>query len=260
MTTHLCRLAVVCGVFFVADKATGGEPVSFRQAQTLPSSAQAEDVEYLSSPLDEIRVDAYRQLLKEKLFTSPGDCGVFVMIPTRLPEWAVSASTERKEKHRAPTFWLSLTSATSNLYDSHFDSKPINTDVRVNEVRVQIDKRFALAIQSAWRAILSKDPLPSEDTTSVILDGYSADISVRMRDGKVIARTTSNPKAPPAAELVNLGYELREYCLAFANERSNKRRAIIDRLNRLTERFADTRKAQKELGNIKTVGRRNLGN
>ena len=238
MTIPLCRLAVVCGIFFSANEATGAEPVSNRQTATLSSSGQT-GVEYLSSPLDEVRVDAYRQLLKEKLFTSPGDCGVFVMIPTGFPEWAVSASTERGQKHGAPTFWLSLTSATSNLYESHFASEPVNADVRVNEVRVQIDRIFALAIQNAWRAILSKDPLPSEDPTSVILDGYSADLSVRMRDGKVIARTTSNPKAPPAAELVNSGYELREYCLASANERSNKRRAAIDKLNRITERFGE---------------------
>jgi hypothetical protein len=260
MTTRLCRLAVVCGIFFSANEATGAEPVSNRQTATLSSSGQAEGVEYLSSPLDEVRVDAYRQLLKEKLFTSPGDCGVLVMIPTRFPEWAVSASTERGEKHRTPTFWLSLTSATSNLYESHFASEPINADVRVNEVRVQIDRRFALAIQNAWRAILSKDPLPSEDPTSVILDGYIADVSVRTRDGKVITRTTSNPKAPPAVELVNLGYELREYCLAAASERSNRRRAIIDKLNRLTERFADVRKVPKGSGNVRTVVRRNFGN
>jgi hypothetical protein len=48
-----------------------------------------------------------------------------------------------------------------------------------------LDKQFTLAIQRAWRAVLSKNPPPqSEEEFAMVLDGVSADFFVKMPDGK----------------------------------------------------------------------------
>jgi hypothetical protein len=181
-------------------------------------------------------------------------------MPTTLGEWAVSTGSVRQGKNKSPSFRLSLTSATSNLYDSKLSMDRTDTDVPVSKISVKIDKQFALAIRRAWRAILSKDPPPqSDEEFNMVLDGFSADFSVKMPNGGIITRRALSPQAPPASDIVNLGYDLRDYCLTPVDQRKRKRRDIIDKLDRFNEQIE--KKYGPGLGKSRggqdvTVGRR----
>lgn len=211
------------------------------------SVSHAETPEYLSEPIDEKTAEPYRNLLKEKLLTSPGNFGAMILMPTGHGEWAVAASAVKQGKSKSSAFRLALTSSTANLYDSKLGMDRKNMDVPIRKVRVKIDKKFALAIRRAWRAILSKDPPPqSEEEFAMVLDEFTADFSVKMPDGKVVTRRTSSPQAPPAAEIVTLGYDLRDYCLSPFDQRKRKRHAIIEKLDRFTEQLERQHNARVE--------------
>lgn len=194
--------------------------------------------DYLSEPIADTPNDSYRELLTKKLISYGGDCGVMIIMPTGFGEWAVSASTvKRTAKHDTKAFSLCLTSAKSSLYESRFGSAKEVASVPVNKTCIGIDETFARAIQGAWRAILSMEaPPPSETELPVSLDGYVADFSVQMENGTVVTRRALNPTAPPASEIVTLGYTLRDYCLSSATQRMERRRDVIEKLNRFRDR------------------------
>ncbi len=133
----------------------------------------AETPEYLSEPIDDKTAELYRNLLKEKLLTSPGNCGAVILMPPGHGEWAVSVSAVKQGKSESSPFRLALTSAMANLYDSKLGLDRKNIDVPIRKIRVKIDKEFALAIRRAWRSILSKEPSPqSAEEFAMVLDGF----------------------------------------------------------------------------------------
>lgn len=211
------------------------------------SVSGAKTPEYLSELIEEKTAEPYRNLLKEKLLTSPGNFGAMILMPTGHGEWAVSASAVKQGKSKSSAFRLALTSATANLHDSKLGMDRKNMDVPIRKIRVKIDKKFALAIRRAWRAILSKDPPPqSEEEFAMVLDGFTADFSVEMPDGRVVTRRTSSPQAPPAAEIVNLGYDLRDYCESTVEQRKRKRNDLIEKLDRFSEQLDRKHSARAE--------------
>lgn len=192
--------------------------------------------EYLSEALDETKPDSYQRLLKEELLTSNGDYGVMVMMMTGLGEWAVSVGRRPMTTDGQRGYELSYTSASRSFYDCRFTWDHTDKAVRVSKVDVEIDRTFALALQKAWRAILSRDQhLLKEWEKSFTIDGYSADFSVRMRDGRIITRRTGNAQLPPASEIVTVGYELRDYCLRPVQERPRRRQEIIRKLKNVCD-------------------------
>lgn len=211
------------------------------------SVSYAETPEYLSEPIDEKAAEPYRNLLKEKLLTSQGNFGAMILMPTGRGEWAVSASAVKRGQSKSSVFRLSLTLATANLYESKLGTDRKDIDVPIREIPVIIDKEFALAIRRAWRAILSKDPFPqSDDEFAMVLDGYSADFSVKMPDGRVVTRRTLSPQASPAADIVTLGYELRDYCESTVDQRKRKRHDIVEKLDRFSEQLERKHNARVE--------------
>src|SRR5437868_1005274 len=85
-----------------------------------------------------------------------------------------------------------------------------------------LDRELALAIQQTWQAMLARNPVPDPDAERYIsVDGYSAEFSVRMPDGKKMLRDTSNAHGPPATHFVEVALMLAEYCRAPEKQQAN---------------------------------------
>ena len=201
---------------------------------------QAKDVpQFLSEPLLPAKRDTYYKILDRKLLKTPQDFGRMTFRPSFEGELAVSVYALKA--HSPDVFRVTLTEAGKNIwycltpkqqgikappdYGNKYD---ISNQVSVKRIDVDIDRELALAIQKTWQAMLARDPLPDPDAERYIsVDGYSAEFAVRMSNGKMIVRETSNPHGPPAAEFVQVGLLLADYCRAPEKERAYRRKELL---------------------------------
>jgi hypothetical protein len=102
-----------------------------------------------------------------------------------------------------------------------------------DEVNLPLDDEFADAIYDAWRSLLLKTRYP--DKLGVSTGGWYAEFSAGIRyAGGVYGQ--AEPVRGFSKELMNFGFELKDYCKAKEPERKAKRDSMIPRLEDFTTR------------------------
>jgi hypothetical protein len=204
--------------------------------------AEGKDVpQFLSEALTPAKRETYYKILDRKLLTTRADLGRMTFRPSFEGEFAVSVYPRD-----AYTSRITLTEATKSVWSSltpkqqgyipapglKRQERDTSDQIPIKRIDVDIDRELALAIQKTWQAMLARNPIPDPDAERYIsVDGYSAEFSVRMPDGKTIIRETSNPHGPPATDFVQVGLLLADYCRAPENEREKRREELLKGLN-----------------------------
>jgi hypothetical protein len=221
-------------------------PVFVTAALTFASpTARAKEVpQFLSEPLIPAKRETYYKILDRKLLTTPGDFGRMIFRPAFEPEFAVSVYAPKA--HATDVFRVTLTEATKSVWSSltpkqqgyipapgtKHNEHDTSSEIRVKRIDVDIDRELALAIQKTWQAMLARDPLPDSASERFIgVDSSSAEFAVRMPNHKLIVRETSTAHGPPAADFVQIGLLLADYCRAPEKERSYRRKELLKGLH-----------------------------
>jgi len=208
--------------------------ILFTVLPTVPASPP----EYLAKR-DNIQPGKYGALLRQYLLITPADFGRMVLMPSFKTETAVSVYSVPKSGASKDTsiFRITVTFANESLWEIAEGSSSAK-DPRVSRHDLDIDAALALAIQQAWRAVLAKDPIPTESSDiapDITLDGTISVFSVVMPDGKTVIREAANPLGAPASELVGAGIDLWGYATAPEEERKTRREKLMRTLHRLAE-------------------------
>jgi hypothetical protein len=106
------------------------------------------------------------------------------------------------------------------------------------EISVPITDDFADAIYAAWRAMLLKTRFPPRIFPHA--DGWTAEFSVWI-SGPGGVYGTAMPIKGFAKELMDFGFELKDYCAAPEAKRKAKRDSMIPRLKDFTARVEHSR-------------------
>jgi len=207
--------------------------------------AVAKDVpEFLSQPITPSKREIYYKILDRKLLMTPADLGRMTFRPSFEGEFAVSVYPAAG---RSPGsgFRVTLTEASKSIWSSltpkqqgyipapdvKHNERDTSSQIPVKRIDVNIDRELALAIQRTWQAMLARNPVPDPDAERYIsVDGYSAELSVRMPDGKTIIRETSNPHGHPTRDFVQVGLLLADYCNAPVRDRPKRRKELLREL------------------------------
>jgi hypothetical protein len=210
-----------------------------------PTAHAKEVPQFLSQPLTAAKRETYYKILDRKLLKTRADLGRMTFRPSFEGEFAVSVYPRD-----AYTSRITLTEATKSVWSSltprqqgyipapglKHKERDTSDQIPIKRIDVDIDRELALAIQKTWQAMLARNPIPDPDAERYIsVDGYSAEFSVRMPDGKTIIRETSNPHGPPATDLVQVGLLLADYCRAPENERAKRRKELLKGLNHVLQ-------------------------
>jgi hypothetical protein len=102
-----------------------------------------------------------------------------------------------------------------------------------SQIDVPIDTNFADAIYKAWCAMLLKTRYP--DKIPVYADGWTAEFSAWVF-GAGAAYGTGTPVAGFQKELMDFGFQLKDYCTASEADRKVKHDALIPRMKDFTTR------------------------
>ena len=105
-----------------------------------------------------------------------------------------------------------------------------------SEINVPIDSEFVEAIEKAWCALLLKTRYPPK--IPIYADGWTAEFSCMCTGGPMYG--TGCPAAGFAKELMDFGFELKDYCTAKQVERKEKRDSLIPRLRDFTARVTQS--------------------
>ena len=212
-----------------------------------PPAWAKEVPQFLSEPLAPAKRDTYYKILDRKLLITPQDFGRITVRPSFEGEFAVSVYAPNA--HSPDAFRVTLTEAGKNIWycltpkqqginapPDYGNKRDTSGQVPVKRIDVNIDRELALAIQKTWQAMLARDPLPDPDAERYIsVDGYSAEFAVRMPNGKLIVRETSNPHGPPATDFVQVGLLLADYCRAPEKERAKRRKELVKGLDHVLQ-------------------------
>jgi hypothetical protein len=136
-----------------------------------------------------------------------------------------------------PIYRITVTFANESLWEMIQSSSPAK-DPRISRHDLDIDADLAFAIQRAWWAVLSKDPIPTEEP-DVTFDGTIYAFSVVMPNGKTIFREAANPRRSPATDLAGAGTDLWVYATAPEEERKTRREKLMRALHHLAESHAE---------------------
>jgi hypothetical protein len=201
---------------------------------TALSAAAKLPLEYLAK-LENIQPGKYGEVLTQYLLFTPGDFGRVVILPSFKTETAVSVySVPNPGSSKAGFIYrITVTFANESLWDMIQGSSPIK-DPSISRHDLDIDADLAFAVQRAWRAVLAKDPVSTEDP-DITFDGTIYAFSVVMPDGKTIFREAANPRRPPATDLAGAGIDLWGYATAPEEDRKTKRKKLMRTLHDLAE-------------------------
>ena|GEM_PF-4422096 len=201
------------------------------------ATTRAKEVpQFLSEPIIPAKRDLYYRILDRKLLQTPQDLGRMTMRPSFEGELAVSVYACSPDAFRvtvteaAKNVWYSLTPKQQgiNAPPDYGNKRDTSGQIPVKRIDLDIDRELALAIQKTWQAMLARDPLPDPDAERYIsVDGYSAEFAVRMPNGRLIVRETTNPHGPPATLFVQVGMLLADYCRAPQKERAFRRKELL---------------------------------
>jgi hypothetical protein len=214
-----------------------------------PAARAKEVPQFLSEPLTATKRETYYKILDRKLLKTRADLGRITFRPSFEGEFAVSVYLRDTHIPR-----ITLTEATKSVWSSLTPKqqgyipapglkqvRDTSNQIPIKRIDIDIDRELALAIQKTWQAMLAHNPVADPDAERHIsVDGYSAEFSVRMPDGKMIIRETSNPHGPPATDFVQVGLLLANYCRAPQNERAKRRKELLKGLNHV---LRETQKA-----------------
>lgn len=204
------------------------------------ATARAKDVpQFLSAPIVPAKRDLYYRILDRKLLKTPQDLGRMTLRPSFEGELAVSVYAPKP--HSADAFRVTVTEASKNVWYSltprqqgikappdYGNKRDTSGQIPIKRNDLDIDRELALAIQKTWQAMLARDPLPDPDAERYIsVDGYSAEFAVRMPNGRLMVRETTNPHGPPATLFVQVGMLLADYCRAPEKERAYRRTELL---------------------------------
>ncbi len=107
-----------------------------------------------------------------------------------------------------------------------------------DEVNLPIDGEFSGAIYDAWSAMLLKTRYPEKLVVST--GGWNVEFSASIRyAGAVYGQCT--PVKGFSKELMDFGFELKDYCTAKEADRKAKRDSMIPRLKDFTTRVEHSR-------------------
>src|SRR5204863_6400631 len=102
-------------------------------------------------------------VLTQYLLITPADFGRMVLMPSFKTETAVSVySVPPSGPSKVGSIYrITVTFANESLWEMTQGSSSTK-DPRISRHDLDIDADLAFAIQRAWRAILAKDPIPTE--------------------------------------------------------------------------------------------------
>jgi hypothetical protein len=191
-----------------------------------------------SGPLDFDK--PYLDRINKKLCVTNADCGRAVFLPEFGGEWSVSVHGADHAVTRPGSFQITLLQAGDNLRGASSwawrwsDVPPWLVSVKRTDV--VIDRELAVAIRSAWIAMLKKTRMPKPNEHPPADDpppvgGYPVQFSVTTPQGKILQGTDyDSPDHTLPDEMVNIGFALQEYATALPGTRPALREKLLRQL------------------------------
>lgn len=106
-----------------------------------------------------------------------------------------------------------------------------------SEISVPIDQDFVDAINEAWSAMLLKTRYPNK--VGLVADAWTVEFSASV-SGAGAVYGVDHTDTGFSKELVDFGFELRDYCDAKEKDRKAKRDAMIPRLKDFAQRVKNS--------------------
>ncbi len=184
-------------------------------------------------------LDAYDEVLQQRLLPLYGDYGTFLFRPSFEGEMGVAisgANYTAGSPREARSFRITVMRATKSLWYSMADKNDPRTAKTVHIVRtdIAIDHDLAVAIQRAWATMLLRTRYPAGKYRG--LDGFTAQFSVFVRGmGQLYGETWSPDRGLPK-EFVDLGFAVAQYASAAPSARPELRTKLIKRLQSFERR------------------------
>ena len=135
------------------------------------------------------------------------------------------------EPSQSPTkFQITVVEATESIgiaiNENAGSDSPLHVDVK--RCDVEIDRRFAVAIQRVWATMILGTRQPKQNAT--IVGGYVADFSVRVGGAGTLRGMTRTPLRGLPKEFIEIGLELAGYCKLKVGECPKARKEILAHL------------------------------
>lgn len=210
-------------------------------------AANAESVEYATEdhlvPRKPEIDGALRPILEKKLFLTAADCALLLIRPAGRAEAAVAVYSE-KHKDAAPTFATTLTEANKSI-DVTMATEPGRVEelakITVKRWDAPLPTSTALAIKSAWRAMLDRTKEP-EAYARPALHREEFEFSTLVPGAKSLYGTLPNKGGKNVAAFVKLSRLLVRYCKAPSGKRSSIANQIERDAKRLVESIGNANK------------------
>jgi hypothetical protein len=202
-------------------------------AHLIATSVRAEPVTYVVEdhlvPRNPEIDGALRSVLEEKLFLTPADCALLLIRPAVKGESAVSVYS-RGHQDLEETFYVTLTEAERNMDMAMAiaggEVEQVNK-IRVRRCDAQIPKPTAIALRSAWKAMLDQTKKPGIYARPT-LDREEFEFSIIRPNSKPRYATLPNKAGKNVGALVRLGRQLAGYC----NAPATRQRALAKQIER----------------------------
>jgi hypothetical protein len=202
-----------------------GDAIHEKGDQLIPAN------EYLERQIE------YDVLWKKCLLVTPGGLGRMVVLPqTSRPEYVISLYKRKKENEEHFSYYLSLVSPSSQLYQAMADDRQETDSSEVSGVRIfrkeiELSDKLAVQLQEAWQELLSHR---RRSTIHAIPDESHPIIYFSVGDGE--QTKWGEVPAVPSREVqlfIELGFDLAKYISFSPASRPQIEDRILKEVSRL---------------------------
>ncbi len=171
----------------------------------------------------------YRGLIYKNLLVTPAQFGRMIYEPGWYePEWAVSiygvgATSRREQPYRS--YGITVTKSLSSIWIS----LPSNNEehkhkpIRRSRKDATIDSNLAVAVQRAWRTMLSRTR--PEEERFIFMDAPTVEFTLGSQRGEI-----TPPRKGLTIEMFKIGTALAKFCDIPAAQRAAEQEKLIRRL------------------------------
>lgn|SRR5882724_1994353 len=157
-------------------------------------------------------IEQYKATVNKKLLITKGDYGQLLVIPSTIyGEWALSIHPSRSD-----TFSVTYTKAAHQIWP--LKTLAAASHISVRRSNAELPASTATAVRAAWLAMIERTA-PYPPTENVIVDGTSYEFSIKQNATLLFGVAHSPTSGRKTKALVHIAQQLREYCLAAAQDR-----------------------------------------